>query len=1008
MRLGRRGVRALAIAAAVLVALIALILARAPIAEAAAKQVLKWRGVDADFALARLDFDHAVIEDLRVGPAIAPSIAAERIDLRYGLIGVTRGRLNALEADGLEVRATIDADGVRFAGLPSAGGGGGGGGVPPTVRIEDARFYADTPAGELLADFSVTGDPDTGWIGAATAYGAQLARGGDEVVLDEGAARFSVIDGTAAFAADVSIERATGAGGAVDALAATWTLDGAFEDPERLKGFTGAGRLGLSAGRVSIAPETVAMWFGAPSAAPETVVSEEDTQDGAEAAGEPAPTHLDGLRAFLAEALADVSVNAQFNVAAEGARLTLTPDGVAATSADDARLAVASAGEASGPLSGALVADLGARAATVRDLLIELSAPDGPNARVVVAAAGVRPRDKTGEIALSAALAPWRVGDLELGGDIARLRLDRDDDDWRATAEAVVRANGVFGDFAAADAEAGLDLSVERADGRIVATPRDEAVQTLEATRLALGGVVLDAVAGVLNPLSELTPLVEITEDGAAFNGRVVDASFGVERDEGRWVGLLPVVELAFESDATGVAATRAYAQAPRLEGRIEGGSVIAQASVVEASLARAETGEARVRFEGLSVSGTALPARFDRAAGELSAVVGADGVVEDGAAVLTGAEFHDVADRQRLRDVVMSGEGGVEDGAARGVLSAIDATGRELVHVDLSYIFDEQRGEIVAATPDFAFSPRGLQPSDVAPILRGYIVDASGAARARARLFWDADAFSGQAELTLDNLAFDTRLGRVEGLSTQFRVADALRFATDAPQIVRVDLLNPGIPLENGEAQIELLGGSRVRVAGARFPFAEGELSIVPVELDLADPAQRFLLHAEAIDLAAVNDLFRPPNLTVSGVLSGDIPIEARDGSAFIVDGVLRSGETGSISYTGRAAEGVATQNESTKLAFDALERFDYDVLTVTLNGDVAGRLDVGVRLEGRNPNLYDGAPINFNLNTSAMFASLLASQAFRAIDLEAARREALRQAEEGGDEPVENEAEN
>ena len=45
------------------------------------------------------------------------------------------------------------------------------------------------------------------------------------------------------------------------------------------------------------------------------------------------------------------------------------------------------------------------------------------------------------------------------------------------------------------------------------------------------------------------------------------------------------------------------------------------------------------------------------------------------------------------------------------------------------------------------------------------------------------------------------------------------------------------------------------------------------------------------------------------------------------------------------------------------ALANFQFDEVTANLNGDVTKDLGVGLSLKGRNPDLYGGAPIEFNL---------------------------------------------
>ncbi|MCG8441228.1 MAG: YdbH domain-containing protein, partial [Caulobacterales bacterium] len=74
---------------------------------------------------------------------------------------------------------------------------------------------------------------------------------------------------------------------------------------------------------------------------------------------------------------------------------------------------------------------------------------------------------------------------------------------------------------------------------------------------------------------------------------------------------------------------------------------------------------------------------------------------------------------------------------------------------------------------------------------------------------------------------------------------------------------------------------------------------------------------------------------------------------------------------------------------AFDAMRNFQYDSLTVDLNGDLGGRMYVNLLAKGRNPDMMEGRPIEFALNTTAEFARLI-QRGMESLDLGATLREA------------------
>jgi len=57
------------------------------------------------------------------------------------------------------------------------------------------------------------------------------------------------------------------------------------------------------------------------------------------------------------------------------------------------------------------------------------------------------------------------------------------------------------------------------------------------------------------------------------------------------------------------------------------------------------------------------------------------------------------------------------------------------------------------------------------------------------------------------------------------------------------------------------------------------------------------------------------------------------------------------------------------------ALENFRYETLRLTVDGRTDAEMDVGLHIAGANPDLYDGYPIEFNLNLEGALANVLRS---------------------------------
>jgi hypothetical protein len=86
------------------------------------------------------------------------------------------------------------------------------------------------------------------------------------------------------------------------------------------------------------------------------------------------------------------------------------------------------------------------------------------------------------------------------------------------------------------------------------------------------------------------------------------------------------------------------------------------------------------------------------------------------------------------------------------------------------------------------------------------------------------------------------------------------------------------------------------------------------------------------------------------------------------VKNGVFVSNGNGRLAYT---KEGLAGSN----IGMKALENFHYKSLSGTINYKSDGEYLMSVRLEGANPDLYDGHPVVFNLNINGLLPAVFES---------------------------------
>lgn len=248
----------------------------------------------------------------------------------------------------------------------------------------------------------------------------------------------------------------------------------------------------------------------------------------------------------------------------------------------------------------------------------------------------------------------------------------------------------------------------------------------------------------------------------------------------------------------------------------------------------------------------------------------------------------------------------------------------------------------------------------------------------------YDLEFFGGDASARLnwtwDNARYDNYLefaatdviGRFMGLEFENArlnlkssdlVAPTFQFSGEAPAVTLAN--------DVGVTDLSLAGRwqSGLHLDQARFSTLGGQVKVNPFFLDPAQPEVAAELEISEIDLGQVMEMVGQEDLVGSGRLSGSIPLKLRDGELAIDNGRLKNTTLGHISY--QAGEAAASQLNN--IAVQALQDFRYDLIDATLNYQFDGAYSIRARIEGKNPTLYGGYPVAFNLNLSGALPGLM-----------------------------------
>ena len=352
----------------------------------------------------------------------------------------------------------------------------------------------------------------------------------------------------------------------------------------------------------------------------------------------------------------------------------------------------------------------------------------------------------------------------------------------------------------------------------------------------------------------------------------------------------------------------------------------------------------------------------------------------------------------QRFSEASFRAEGFLKDSALTftGAFN-MAKSGMQVAQVKGSHDLDTGAGGLTFEPIPLIFRPRQFQPEDLSPLLIGPAnvtgrLDIGGAAT------WNADGFKASGVLDLKKLGFAlASAGVFEGVSGRIEVSDLFDLRSAPGQRISIDKVTLGLPIEKGTIDFQLVGFDAIQLEGAEWPFVGGFIRVDPDIFAFSSSAEnRIVARAVNWDLAVLADQFKLPDLKLAGVVGGEFPVVFTTGSAEIDNAVLKSVRPGVIQYSGSPGEAAAQADDNSKMLFDALKDFRYEVLEVGLDGNLTGQMLLKLSVLGRNPDVMGGQPFQLNIGIDSALVPLLTST-FQKPDIRTAIDQAREQRERG-----------
>ncbi len=195
------------------------------------------------------------------------------------------------------------------------------------------------------------------------------------------------------------------------------------------------------------------------------------------------------------------------------------------------------------------------------------------------------------------------------------------------------------------------------------------------------------------------------------------------------------------------------------------------------------------------------------------------------------------------------------------------------------------------------------------------------------------------------------------------------------------IEQLDPGIPigpiqLKNAhyQARLDNLLQGVADWQSVQANLLNGKVWLNAQEFDLKRP-QTLALQVQGLELQELLKVYPAEGLAGTGTIDGELPIHIENGEFYIEAGQLQARQPGVLQFQSDKIQALGRSNPAMRLVADALEDFHFNLLTSALSYDQSGKLLLNVRLEGRNPDVEKGRPINLNVNLEEDIPALLAS---------------------------------
>jgi len=296
---------------------------------------------------------------------------------------------------------------------------------------------------------------------------------------------------------------------------------------------------------------------------------------------------------------------------------------------------------------------------------------------------------------------------------------------------------------------------------------------------------------------------------------------------------------------------------------------------------------------------------------------------------------------------------------------------------INIQYRSKDGLGSAKILIPKIIFDPKGFQPQDLVPILRGKLAEVSGEISAEFKfVFGGGQPVRSSGWADLKNLDIGTLVGPLSGVNAQLAFTSIFPLKTDGIQTVTMAGFDPGFPLNYGTVQFNTIPGG-VKLHQAQWPIENtvgtpGKIFLTPTDWRFGNVENLVTVNVENVGLGTMLANIGKGKLSATGQVYGTLPAKIKGVDILIDGGVLAIKDGGIIRYKSSATDAAAAHNENAGHAFRALENFHYRRLEALIDGPMGGKMALKIVFDGQNPEVLAGQPFQFNTVVTGELANI------------------------------------